>query len=126
MLNQRFATAVTCRKNSDDPAIVWMKANYHVDTIDIIAGQGMIGTLATEPKGKTTQTVLEKIQFSRQNHGSDLVAVIAHEDCTRDAATKETQYHHLNAASDHIFMSGYPGDIIRLWVSATGDVNQLP
>ena len=126
MLNQRYATAVTCRNNDDDPAITWMKTNYHVDTIDIIAGQGMIGTLANDPEGKTTQAVLEKIMQSRNTHGSDLVAVIAHEGCTRDAASKETQYHYLNAASDHIYMTGYPGDIIRLWVSISGTVEQLP
>jgi hypothetical protein len=126
MLRQRFATAITCRESSEDPAIAWIKRNYHVDTVDIIASPGSIGKLATEPEGKTTKTILQKIEQSRQTHGSNLVAIVAHEDCKRDAATKETQYHYLNTASDLIYTSGYPGDIIRLWVDTHNTVHQLP
>lgn len=126
MQQQGFAIVVTCRESRDDPAIHWIRRNYHTDTVDIIAGPGSIGALANDPKGKQAQSILKKVQDSRNKQDTDLVAVVAHEDCTRDAATKEMQYHYLNAASDLIYTSGYPGDIIRLWVSTEGAVHQLP
>jgi len=127
MRQKRFATAINCIDGRvQEPVIAWIKEHYNVDFVDMITEPGIVKCLATEPLGPTATSIREKIDISRQQHGSDLVAVIAHDDCVGNPADKNTQIHQLNTASDLIYIWGEPIDIIRLWVDTHNTVHQLP
>lgn len=127
MSQPRFATAISCRdEDPEDPVVKWIKRKYHVDAVDLIAEPRAVKSLATKPECQCAASIRKRTEQSRRQHGSDLVAVVAHEDCPGTVATKDIQMHYLNAASDLIYTWGLPVDIIRLWVDEHGAVNQLP
>ncbi len=127
MPQQRYTTVISCRdEGPQDPVVKWIKGNYHVDAVDMIAEPQAIHSLATDPESPCAKSIQKRTEESRRRHGSDLVAVVAHEDCKGTVATKEIQIHYLNAASDLIYTWGYPIDIIRLYVNTQGTVSQLP
>ena len=109
-----------------EPVITWIKHTYHVDYVDVITEPGPVKFLATEPKGPVVESIHKRVIISQEKHGSDLIAIVAHDDCAGNPIDKKTQLHQLNTAADLIYTWGPSIEVIRLWVDINGTVEQIP
>ncbi|MFC0523525.1 carbonic anhydrase [Pontibacillus salicampi] len=92
MAQGTFATAINCMDGRvQDPVTEWMRSQYAVDYVDMITEAGPTKYML-EADGEALEALQAKVRISAHNHGSEVIAIVAHHDCAGNPVSKEEQY----------------------------------
>ena len=62
------------------------------------------------------ESIIERVNISVEKHGSEIIAIVAHDDCAGNPVEKEVHLNHLRQAFSNLRKT-YPDiDILLLWV----------
>jgi len=115
--NKKFATAINCMDGRVQlPVIEWLKKSYGVDYVDNITEPGPSGILAENKDAPVIELIKKKVQISVNKHGSKLIAIAGHYDCTANPEDKETQASQILTSIKKINSWGFNAQVIGLWV----------
>lgn len=120
-LDKKFACAINCMDGRVQDAVKdFMQKNYGVDYVDMITEPGPNKILADNPSTGSGQVIIEnikkRVEISVRHHGSKVVAIVGHDGCAGNPATKEEQIEHLKKAEETVKSFGFSVEIILLWV----------
>jgi len=120
-----FAAAINCMDGRvQEPVANWIKARFHVDYVDEITEPGPDRLLA-DREPVACASIRHRLAISVEKHGSHVVALVAHHDCTGNPVDMQT---HLRQLDEAIKVIGkwQPGvNLVGLWVDAEGKVEQV-
>jgi len=118
----KFGTALTCIDGRvQEPVARWLREHYYLDYIDVISEPGVDALLAA---GDSPQAawVREKVQRSLQRHGSNLIAVVGHYDCSANSGTQAEHAEQIRRALQAVRLWGFSATVEGLWVNETWEV----
>lgn len=120
-----FCTVVNCMDGRVQlPVIRYLQDRFEVLYVDSITEAGPVKSLAKPVDETVSQSILRRVAVSRE-HGSKVVAVIAHDDCAGNPEDETTQRRQLEEAVD--LMAGRFPDmlILGLWLSRDWSVFEV-
>lgn len=127
MFDQRFATAVSCIDGRVQmPVIRYLKNRFPVDYVDIVSEPGPNRILAEWRDTHTVEAILRKVRMSVDRHGSRLVAVVGHYDCSGNPAPRQEQAEHTRLAIrrlQELFLNDMT--FVGLWVNERWNVLEV-
>lgn len=116
MTGLRFGTAITCIDGRvHRPIILWLRARYGLDYVDIVSEPGPDKLLADGWPGDIAP-VRTKVGFSVKAHASGLIAVSGHYDCAGNPASAEEHWEQIREGVRQARSWGFPADVIGLWL----------
>ncbi len=125
MKNKKFATAINCMDGRVQlPVINYLKDQYRIDYVDMITEPGPIKILSELKDNKLVESIKARIDISVKKHGSQLIAVIGHYDCTGNPEDYETQTKQIKSAIDKIKSWDNNIKYIGLWVDENFEVKK--
>lgn len=101
------------------PVLQWIKANYHVDYVDVITEAGMDAVLSGQ---KDISEILRSIAISVNVNKSIRLFVVGHSDCRGNPVGEDV---HRQQIMDSVvrLKSHWPGqEIVGLWVNDSWSV----
>jgi len=119
MISQNnFACAINCMDGRVQDAIKnYMKENYGVDWVDMVAEPGPNKILADNQEKSIIENIKKRVGVSVHHHGSKVVAIVGHFGCAGNPTEKEEQIGHLRKAKETVEKFGFPVEIVLLWVN---------
>jgi len=122
MAEGKFATAINCMDGRTQiPVINWFKEHYGVDYVDAVTEPGPVLHLA-EGNGVLIESIRGRVWISVNGHGSNVVAVVAHDGCAGNPKPKDAQLVQMDRAIVEIKSWGLGVKIIGLYVNNNTDV----
>lgn len=121
MADGKFATAICCIDGRAClPVIDWLKEHCEVDFVDIITEPGVDGICARTANPGIIEHLRQKARISFDVHGSEVLAIAAHEDC---AGNPVSPREHLRCLSRAVKMVESWGakKVVALWVKENAD-----
>lgn len=121
-----FCTAINCMDGRAQlPVNTHLRQRLGVEYVDTITEAGPVRVLAEEPDSPRSGSILSRVNISVQKHGSNNVAVIAHDDCAGNPVPEDVQKKQLDAAVR--FLAGrYPDvHVLGLWVDSNWSVSEV-
>jgi carbonic anhydrase len=126
MLENKFATAVTCMDGRIQvPVIEYIKSNYGVEYVDMITEPGPNKILSDNTDTSVVESIRRRVEISVKAHGSRIIAIIGHYDCAGNQTDKETQLNHLHRSISLVKKWGFNAHIICLWVDEAWQVHEI-
>ena len=121
-----FATAINCISGRVQlPVITYIKNAQGVDYVDMITAPGVIKLLADGIYLTTTELIKKSAEISVSGHGSRLIAVVGHHDCSGNPADKEVQRKQTLTAVRIVDSWALNTRVIGLWVDEHGKVSEV-
>lgn len=113
-----FACAINCMDGRVQDAVKnFMMENYGVDWVDQVTELGPNKILASPELAEgLVKNIKKRVDISVNHHGSKIVAIVGHFGCAGNPAEKQEQIEHLKKAEQVVKSSGFPAEIILLWV----------
>ena len=126
MAEGSFVTVFNCMDGrTQEPVAAWMKEQFSVDFVDTITTPGPDKVLS-DAGSDLANLLKDRMGISVNKHGSQVAAVIAHDDCAGNPVSKEEHLQMLKTAVETVVSWGFPVKVIGLWVSAPNwDVEQV-
>lgn len=118
--DKKFATAINCMDGRVQDAVKnYIKENYQVDYVDMITEPGPNKILCDNAGCDLAviEDIKKRVEISVHHHGSNLVAIVGHDKCAGNPATKEEQIEHLKKAAESVKAFGFGVEIILLYVA---------
>lgn len=113
----KFATAINCMDGRvQDPIIQWFKIRMGYDYVDSITEPGPIKIL-TDGDPINDQKIKDKVLISTEQHGSDIIAIVGHDDCAGHPVPKEEQLLLIDKAIEVVNGWNTGARVIGLYVS---------
>lgn len=120
-----FATALICMDGRIQvAAITYIQQRFFVDYVDILSEPGMDGVLARGPED-LVESYRRKAALSQRVHATNVVAVIAHDDCAGNPTTKEQHFADVRRALEVVRSWNLPVSVIGLWVDLDRQVHEI-
>jgi len=121
-----FVTTVNCMDGRVQlPVINYLCERFDVPYVDSITEAGPVRVLAEEGELPEKASILRRVDISVRKHGSKVIAVAAHGDCTGNPADDETQREQLET-SVALIAGSFPGTkVLGLWLDAEWSVREL-
>jgi len=117
-----FATALDCMDGRTKEAVIrYMKSRYSVRFVDFPTDAGTDKVLADCTDICGVEKLKKLVGISVHDHGSCIVAIIGHEECAGNPASKDEQIKHLQKAKETVESFGFDVDIVLLWVEPIGE-----
>ncbi len=112
-----FVTVVNCMDGRVQlPVINYLQQTYDARYVDSVTEAGPVRFLADGGESNEKDSILRRVAVSVNGHGSRLIAVVGHADCTGNTADIETQKAQL-AASASLLAASFPeADVVGLWL----------
>jgi hypothetical protein len=118
----KFATAINCMDGRiQDLVANWVKRSGGVDYVDMVTEPGADHVL-THEWPSVIEHIRRKVQVSVNAHGSQLVALVAHEDCAGNPVAKEQHIEQIRKGLDVLSGWGLRVRLLGLWVDADGNI----
>ena len=120
-----FCTVINCMDGRVQlPVIRYLQDRFEVPYVDSITEAGPVKSLAQPVDEVVSESILRRVAVSR-THGSEVVAIIAHDDCAGNPADETTQRRQLEEAVD--FVSGrFPEMLVLgLWLNRDWSVFEV-
>ena len=96
----------------------YMKENYGVNYVDMITEPGPNKILASPELAEgLVENIKKRVEVSVHHHGSKVVAIVGHDGCAGNPATKEEQIKHLQKAKEAVENFGMGVDVVLLYVN---------
>jgi len=118
--DKKFACAINCMDGRVQDAVKdYMKKNYGVDYVDMITEPGPNKILCNSEgcDMAVIEDIKKRVEISVHHHGSKVVAIVGHDGCAGNPATKEEQIKHLQKAKEAVERFGMEVEVILLYVS---------
>ena len=116
-------TRATCLNCMDGrvqlPVLMWIKANYPVDFVDVITEAGMDGVLA---KQQDISEVLRSIKVSVNLNKSKRLFVVGHYDCRGNPVDEKLHREEIIESVRRLKPLWPAQDVIGLWVNGQWQV----
>lgn len=117
MTEGRFVTAINCMDGRvQEPVINFFKMRHGADYVDMITEPGPIKSLA-EGDEVLTGTIKKRVGISVEKHGSNLIAVVGHDDCAGNPVGKDEQLTQIDLAVELVKSWGFGATVIGLFVN---------
>jgi hypothetical protein len=117
-----FVTAITCMDGRvQEPVSSWLKQRFAADYVDTVTEPGPDGILADGP-ADTIDSIRRRAEVSVNAHGSGLIAVVSHDDCTGNPVFVDTHLDQLERSVSLVGSWGLPVRVLGLWVNAQWEV----
>jgi hypothetical protein len=125
MAHGKFGTAINCMDGRAQlPVIAWLKANYHLDYVDMITEPGPDKAVA-QGAPELLAALRAKALVSVRAHGSVLIAIVGHDDCAGNPVPKEEHWRQIRQATQVIRSWDLPAKVIGLWLDDTWNVQTV-
>lgn len=125
MSGSRFGTAITCIDGRvQEPVARWLKDKYLLDFVDVISEPGVDGVLAGAPVA-VQEHLRDEARLSVQQHGSSVIAVVAHHECAVNPGTREEHAAQLRRALAVIRSWSLATTVEGLWVNERWEVEAI-
>lgn len=126
MASGKYATAINCIDGRvQRPVAEWIRIRYAVDFVDTVTQPGPEGAL-TNGSPTIIDAMRQNVGVSVSAHQSRLIAVVAHHDCAGNPVSDEEHKAQVQLACEEVARWGYPAEIIGLWVTEWGQVEEVP
>ena len=123
----KFCTAINCMDGRIQlPVISFLKTKFGVDFVDVITVPGPNKILSEGVDAKTIGNLKRCVGISVKKHGSEVVAVSAHEDCAGNSVEKQVQIEHLLCSVEVVKSWNFDVKIVALWVDKNWETTQIP
>ncbi|MCE5216493.1 hypothetical protein LLH03_05590 [bacterium] len=120
-----FGTAIACVDGRVQiPVIEWICSTHHVDYVDMVTEPGADMVLARWVIDKLL-SIKDRTRLSVEAHGSQVVAVVGHFDCTRAPGSRDEHFAQIKAAVAVVSSWGLKVPVIGLWVNERQKVEQV-
>jgi hypothetical protein len=107
------------------PVIEYLRRRLGVPYVDSVTEPGPILDLSGEPAGAVSESILRRVELSVEKHGSRVVSVVAHADCTRNQADEARQREQLLKSVD-LLAERFPiVTVVGLWVNESWRVSEV-
>ncbi len=111
---------------AQDPVTRFLREYFGVDYVDMVTEPGPNGILARSEPEPLVDSIAARIRISVEHHNSVGIAVAGHDGCAGNPVPKAEQDDHTRRAVSKL-RGLFPGlEIIGLWVSAEGEISQIP
>ena len=121
-----FCTSIHCMDGRiQKPLQEYMQKNYQVKYVDSITEAGPCRILANRDNQALLQAIIDRINISIDNHGSQLIAVSGHFDCAGNPVSEAIQKEQVVAAINYLTKKYTKTEIIGLWVDSNWKVNKI-
>lgn len=118
-----FCTLINCMDGrTQEPAMNWLKERTGATYVDSITEAGPDGLL-TDPQHPLMENVLNRIKISRDKHGSNTLALVAHHDCAGNPGDRAMHLQHLAKAAKTLKGLELGMTFIALWVDENWTVH---
>ena len=110
------------------PVIEFLTERFSVQYVDMITEPGPNRILAGRSNPRQVESIVDKVQFSIEHHGSTGVAVIGHHGCKGNPAERAEQTGETIAAVEYLRKqcAKYEDVVfIGLWVDQSGSVSEI-
>jgi hypothetical protein len=125
-ISERFATVINCMDGRTQlPIIDFMKAKFNVDYVDVITEPGPAKVIAEQRSAFQVYSIQQRLMISQEKHLSRHLGLVAHHDCAGNPVEKAKQIEQLRQSLDCIRLWGFKGDVVGLWVSEDGEVQEV-
>ena len=112
----KFATAINCMDGRvQDPVNNWLKSKTDAKYVDVITEAGPDKLMAST--STASRLILQRILVSRDKHGSEDLALVAHHDCAGNPVTRMEHLAHLKRAATIMETWDLKMNIYMLWVN---------
>ena len=119
----KFATAITCIDGRvQQPVSEWIKLRFNVRYVDLITEPGP-DKLIADASSKVIDAIVQKTLFSITHHHSTVVALVGHDTCAANPASKEEHFEQILEGVQVLISYSMPAQIIGLWVNEWGSVD---
>lgn len=113
----KFACAVDCVDGrTTKPLLKYMEHRYGVDYVDQVTEPGPARILAHNDNPHVIENIRHRIGISVHNHGSKVVAIVAHSQCAGNPIEKDHQLQQLRQAKTTIDSFEFEVEVILLWI----------
>jgi hypothetical protein len=121
-----FVTAVNCIDGRvQTPISQYLKNRFEADYVDMITCPGPVRVLSLGEDKKLMEQLHDSIRISTCNHGSRLIAVVAHYDCAANNLSKEIQFDQMAESINRIEQWEIAVATIGLWVNDSWSVEEI-
>jgi len=123
MARGSFVTAINCMDGrTQEPVAAWMKRQFGADYVDTITEPGPVGILANGPP-ELIASIRRRLEISIRAHGSRIVALVGHADCTGNPVSRQIHLEQLERANERILGWNLLGlRVLTLFVDENWDV----
>lgn len=119
-----FCTAINCMDGRVQlPVIEYMRARFGVPYVDNITEPGPVRVLGDAGCEEIAESIARRVGVSVESHGSEVVAIVAHHDCTVNRLEKDAQLGQLARSADFIAERFPHVRVLGVWVDEAGDVH---
>lgn len=116
MAHGKFGTVINCMDGRvQDPVAHWLREAYHLDYVDTITEPGADRVLA-EGTPEQLAALLVKARISAQAHGSQVIAVVGHDDCAGNPVPPAEHHIQIRRAAQEVRGWGIFSEVLGLWV----------
>jgi carbonic anhydrase len=101
------------------PILNWIRAQYHIDFVDIITAAGIDGILASQ---ENIEEIIRSVNISVNINKSVRIFVAGHYDCRGNLVDEKTHHEHIAKSVKRLKAYWPELDIIGLWVNSNWQV----
>ena len=121
-----FCTAVNCMDGRfQGPVTDYLRTRFGVDYVDMITEPGPNRILAEGSDHDLLRSIAGRIRISVEKHGSEVIAIVGHEDCAGNPTGRAEQVLHLAAARQRLASDWPAVQVIALWATLDGSVEDV-
>jgi hypothetical protein len=107
------------------PVIEYLRKRLGVPYVDSVTEPAPVRELCDDPSGAVSESILRRVTVSVEKHGSQVVSVVAHADCTGNQADEEKQREQL-FESVNLIAERFPAvTVVGLWVNESWRVSEV-
>lgn len=112
-----FVTAINCMDGrTQEPVAAWLKRTFGADYVDTITEPGPDGLLA-DGRAPEVAAIRRRLEISVRAHGSQVAAVVSHDDCAGNPVGPDQHREHLRQAVERVRSWGLGVRVIGLYVN---------
>ena len=125
MAEGTFVTAINCMDGRvQEPVIKWMKQRFEADYVDSITEPGPDRIMVSGP-AYLQDSIKTRVDISVNGHGSRVVAVVAHHDCTGYPVSKDEHLAGLPTCTALIESWRFSVRILAIWLDENWQVEVI-
>ncbi len=122
----KFATAITCMDGRVQlPVMTYIKNTQGVEYVDMITAPGVHKVIAEGINLTATELLKNSAGISVEKHGSRLIAIAGHYDCSANPSDTDTSLKQLLAAVRIVDSWALNARVIGLWVDTQWKVSEV-
>lgn len=123
MAGGTFGTVINCIDGRTQIQVnEFLRKTYNLDFVDTVTEPGPVKILA---ENLAVDSIINRVNISVGNHGSKLIAIVAHYDCAGNPVSKETQFEQMEKALQTVRGWNLDVECVGLWVGEDWQVEKI-